>query len=226
MISLGVGLVFSVVVGLVGARPARAQDPAEPAVPEKAGKVLRAFRITGSSPQIDGRLDEEVWAAADAIDDLVQNEPDNMAPPTERTVVQVAYDDRYLYVAVYCYMQDPSQITTGLSRRDNFTPSDQVYISFDPRHDHLTGYTFGTNPSGVQSDVTYFDDTRPNRDYDGVWEVRTRITPEGWTAEFRIPSSSLSESADGTVSWPEQLFEFFDFHFNVVGRFHRLVTTA
>ena len=62
-------------------------DAAEPAVPEKAGKELRAFRITGSSPQIDGRLDEEVWAAADAIDDLVQGEPDNMAPPTERTVI-------------------------------------------------------------------------------------------------------------------------------------------
>ena len=59
-ISLGVGLVFSVVLGLVGARPARAQGQAEPAVPEKAGKALRAFRITGTSPQIDGRLDEEV----------------------------------------------------------------------------------------------------------------------------------------------------------------------
>ncbi len=59
VIALGVGLVFSVVLGLVGARPARAQaGPAEPAVPEKAGKELRAFRITGSSPQIDGRLDE------------------------------------------------------------------------------------------------------------------------------------------------------------------------
>ncbi len=98
-------------LGLVDARPAHAQGqagPAEPAVPEKAGKELRAFRITGSSPQIDGRLDEEVWAAADAIDDLVQNEPDNMAPPTERTVVRVAYDERYLYVAVYSYMREPS----------------------------------------------------------------------------------------------------------------------
>ena len=194
MISLGVGLVFSVVVGLVGARPARAQEPAcpaEPAVPEKAGKVLRAFRITGSSPQIDGRLDDEVWAAADAIDDLVQNEPDNMAPPTERTVVQVAYDDRYLYVAVYCYMRDPSQITTGLGRRDTMPPSDLIWLSFDPRHDHLTAYVFATNPSGVQRDVTWFDDTRANNDYDGVWEVGTRITPDGWTAEFQFPFSQM-----------------------------------
>ena len=74
-------------------------NPAEPDVPEKAGKVLRAFRITDASPEIDGRLDEEVWAVADAIDDFVQDEPDDQARPTERTVVQVAYDDRFLYVA-------------------------------------------------------------------------------------------------------------------------------
>ena len=88
MISLGVGLVFSFVLGLVGARPARAQDPAsptEPAVPEKTSKALRAFRITGSSPQIDGRLDEEVWAAADAIDDLVRIEPDNRGTDTRKS---------------------------------------------------------------------------------------------------------------------------------------------
>ena len=160
-------------------------------MPEKAGKELRAFRITGSSPQIDGRLDEEVWAAADAIDDLVQGEPDNMAPPTERTVIQVAYDDRYIYVAVRCYEEDPSQITTGLGRRDNPPPTDQISIAFDPRHDHLNAYGFQATPSGVQSDLAVFDDTRTNMDYDGVWEVGTRITPDGWTAEFQIPFSQM-----------------------------------
>ena len=119
-------------------------NPAEPDVPEKAGKVLRAFRITGTSPQIDGRLDEAVWAVADAIDDFVQDEPDDQAQPTERTVVQVAYDDRFLYVAARCDEADPSQITTGLGRRDNQLPSDRVSLHIDPRHDHLTAYTFST----------------------------------------------------------------------------------
>ena len=181
-------------VGLVVARPAHAQDqagPAEPAAEAKVGKVLRAFRITGSTPQIDGLLNEEVWALADAIDDLVQVEPDNEMPPSERTVVQVAYDDRSLYIAVRSYDREPSQIVTGLGRRDTRPPADHIFISFDPRHDHLTSYIFEVNASGVQSDFTRFDDTRISRDYNGVWEVATRVTEEGWMAEFEIPFSQM-----------------------------------
>ncbi len=39
--------------------------------------------------------------------------------------------------------------------------------------------------------MTWYDDTRSSTDYDAVWEVRTEITAEGWTAEFRIPFSQL-----------------------------------
>src|SRR2546421_10157129 len=81
----------------------------EPVVPEKAGKELHAFRIRGAAPRIDGRLDDEVWNQAQALEDLVQEEPDNMEPPTERTIVQIAYDDRYLYFAAHCYANDPSK---------------------------------------------------------------------------------------------------------------------
>ena len=66
-----------------------------------------------------------------------------------------------------------------------------IYVSVDPRHDHLTAYIFGTNPSGVQRDFTFLDDTRFNNDYDGVWEVGTQVTDEGWMAEFQIPFSQM-----------------------------------
>ena len=171
-----------------------AQAPAsgsEPTVTEKAGKQFHAFRITRDSPQIDGKLDEDLWKLAGGIDDLVQDEPENMMPPRERTVIQVAYDDRYLYVAAHCYVQDPSQISAGLGRRGNFPPSDRLWIAFDPRHDHLTGYVFQTNPSGVQGDFGYVDDTRQDNDYEAVWEVATQVTAEGWDAEFRIPFSQM-----------------------------------
>ena len=182
------------IVALVAAGGASAQVPegaAEPDVPEKVGKELRALRITGAAPSIDGVLDDEVWAAAMAIEDFLQGEPDNMASPTDRTVVRVAYDDGSLYVAVRAYASDPASVTAGLGRRDNFPPSDRVSVYLDPRHDHLTGYVFQVNPSGIEGDFTLFDDTGASFDYDGVWEVETRIDAEGWTAEFRIPLSQM-----------------------------------
>lgn len=166
-------------------------DAAEPAAEVKVGKDLRAFRITGDAPRIDGRLNEEAWRVAEEIEDFVQWEPDNMAPLSERTVVQVAYDDRHLYVAVRCYDRNPSGIAAGLGRRDTRPPTDWIEVGFDPQHDHLTAYLYETNPSGVQGDFELFDDTRLNRDYDGVWEVGTQVTDDGWMAEFRIPFSQM-----------------------------------
>lgn len=186
--------ILLVLCGLGLGHPATAWGqtrPGEPQVPEKEGKELNAHYVGDQAPRIDGRLDEEVWLAAQAIDDLVQNDPDNMAAPTERTVVKVAYDDRSIYVGVVNYMRDVSQVTTALGRRDTNPRSDMIRISFDPRHDHLTAYTFESNPSGVQSDMTWFDDTRSSSDYDAVWEVQTERTAAGWTAEFRIPFSQM-----------------------------------
>jgi hypothetical protein len=167
----------------------------EPAAAAKTGKVLRALRLTGAAPRIDGRLNEEVWRNADEIEDFLQWEPDNMAPLSERTTVQVAYDDRHLYVAVRCYDRDLSGIAAGLGRRDTRPSTDWIEVGFDPQHDHQTAYVYETNPSGVQGDFEFFDDTRVNRDYDGVWDVGTQVTDEGWTAEFRIPFSQMRFAA-------------------------------
>jgi len=60
-------------------------------------------------------------------------------------------------------MRDVHEITAGLGRRDNMPPSDIIRLAFDPRHDHLTAYSFDANPSGVQSDYAWYDDTRPEQ---------------------------------------------------------------
>src|SRR3954468_13276777 len=80
-----------------------AQSPStEPAAQDKDGKEVHALRlgVTSAPMRIDGRFDEEAWMRADEISDFVQEEPDNMMAPTELTSVRIAYDDRYLYVAV------------------------------------------------------------------------------------------------------------------------------
>ena len=181
--------------GMTGAAAQPLAQPSgqsEPAVPEKAGKEAHAFRLGSMSPpRIDGRLDDEAWMKAPSFDDLTQDDPDNMQPPTERTVMQIAYDDRYLYVAAHMGARRAADIRTGLGRRDNPPTSDMIWIGFDPRHDHLTAYVFRANASGVQGDLTFFDDTSMSSDYDAVWEVSTQVTPVGWNAEFRIPFSQM-----------------------------------
>jgi hypothetical protein len=177
--------------------PAWQMADSEPAADVKAGKLLRAWRVRGLPPAIDGRLDDDVWQHAPRAEHLVQWEPDNMAPMTERTVVQVAYDDRHLYVAVRCYDSDPDGIAAPLGRRDEGRgqPTDLIAVGFDPRHDHQTGYVFMVNPAGVQTDLYFFNDEATDRDYDAVWQVRTRRDEEGWTAELRIPFSQMRFSS-------------------------------
>jgi hypothetical protein len=170
-------------------------DPNEPASAYKAGKALRAFHITAEPPRIDAVLEDEVWRHAEVGGELVQWDPDNMQPFTEATSMQVAYDDRFLYVAIRCDDRTPDRIAAGLGRRDEFPPTDTVGIGFDPRHDHQTGYVFITNPSGVQQDVFFYDDDNSDRDFNAVWEVRSAITDKGWVAEFRIPFSQLRFTA-------------------------------
>jgi hypothetical protein len=114
-----------------------------------------------------------------------------MARPTERTIVPVAYDARYLYIAVRCEAADAGKIRSGLGRRDNLPESDRIYLAFDPRHDHQTGYVYEVNASGVQGDMTLFDDTNTSADYDGVWDAAAQIDSAGWSAEVRIPFSQM-----------------------------------
>src|SRR5687767_5579296 len=189
----GVGILLLAVLACtpVHAQRAGSSRVGEPAVPEKEGKELVAHYVGDTPPRIDGDLNDEVWQRAQAIEDMVQNDPDNMQPPTERTIVKVAYDDRTVYVAVMNFMRDRSRITTALGRRDTNPRSDSIKITFDPRHDHLTAYTFDANPSGVQGDMMWYDDTRMSTDYDAVWDVRTQMHDDGWSAEFRIPFSQL-----------------------------------
>jgi hypothetical protein len=167
----------------------------EPNRTHKDGKVVRALRLTGTTPAIDGRLSDETWQLAEISSGLTQRDPDNGRPMTDDTRVQVAFDDRYIYVAVSALDSEVKQIASGLARRDENPPTDYVTIGFDARHDHQTAYNFSTNPSGWQGDFTFYDDTNRDNDYNAVWDVRSEITDTGWTAEFRIPFSQMRFSA-------------------------------
>ncbi len=68
---------------------------------------------------IDGKLDEAAWAKATPITDFHQQQPNEGAPPTQRTEVRILYDERALYIGARMYDSLGARgIRAPLARRD------------------------------------------------------------------------------------------------------------
>ncbi|HET8713158.1 MAG TPA: DUF5916 domain-containing protein [Gemmatimonadales bacterium] len=170
---------------------AQSRDPVAPA----PAKQLRAVRLqgTGGSIQLDGRLDDAVWSGAVWIKDFIQKIPNEGAPPSDTMQLAIFYDDDALYVGARMYSRDPSRIQAPLSRRDNTSQADHLWVSFDSYHDRRTAYSFGVTASGVRMDWYHATDSEfdLHMGFDPVWDAKANIDALGWTAEMRIPFSQL-----------------------------------
>jgi hypothetical protein len=156
-------------------------------------KQVRALRLNGDAIQLDGKLDDAVWNRAAWIRDFVQKMPNEGAPPSDSMQVAIFYDDDALYVGARMYSRDPSKIQAPLSRRDNTSQADHLWVSFDSYRDRRTAYSFGVTASSVRMDWYHASDNEfdLNMGFDPVWEAQANIDALGWTAEMRIPFSQL-----------------------------------
>ena len=97
-------------------------------------RALDAVRLEGARPQIDGVLDDPVWQQAPIFTGFVQREPEEGQPASEKTTVQLAYDDEALYVGIMAYDSAPEQIVSRLVRRDQWTEADWIQVSLSLIH--------------------------------------------------------------------------------------------
>ena len=177
-----------------------------------AGRRATAIRVT-EAPVVDGVLDEKAWEQATPIDEFVQIEPVEGQPATEKTEVRVLFTSTTIYVGVVCFDSEPSRIVTTDSRRDSgLSGQDSFQMIFDTYHDRQNGFIFGTNALGIEYDAQVRNEGETlrggppaglgggntggsgagvNVNWDGSWEVKTRVTETGWTAEFAIPLRTL-----------------------------------
>ncbi|MEJ2184592.1 MAG: DUF5916 domain-containing protein, partial [Gemmatimonadota bacterium] len=148
---------------------------------------------------LDGRLTEPAWAAADSIAGLTQVEPEEGGRPTGRTVVRVLANADALVVGIVAYDPAPDRIVSHARSRDaDLDDEDHVKLVLDTFLDGRSGYVFAVNPSGARYDALVTSGggfgggtTSENENWDAVWEAATVRTPEGWSAEIRIPVKSL-----------------------------------
>ncbi len=153
-------------------------------------RVYNTTRIIGSSPVIDGLINDEAWEQVDWSGDFTQREPFEFEPPSQQTAFKILFDDNNLYVAIRAFDTKPDKIEKRLSRRDGFD-GDWVGIGFDSYNDKLTGFSFGVTAAGVKADLIVINDNQLDDTWDPVWYVKVSVDDKGWIAEIKIPLTQL-----------------------------------
>lgn len=198
------GTVF--ILCLVTALPGAKLDRVDLEMP----RSISALRVETENIRIDGDLTDPVWQEADFAADFIQRDPLEGEAATERTEFAVLYDGEYIYVGVKAYDSHPGGIRSLLSRRDEETPSDWVHVSFDSYNDYRTAFEFWLNPQGVKRDIRRYDDENMDVNWDAIWEGRTALQRDGWSAVYFVWSRNMSESLDiGNFELAQDLRQLF-----------------
>ncbi len=125
------------------------------------------------------------------VSDMVQNQPQDGRPPTERTEVWLGRTRTTFFAVFLCYDHQPATMRSHLARRENIGNDDSVGLLLDPFQDRRRGILFQLNPAGVQADANWTENNDPDYSYDQVWNSSARRTPEGWIAIMAIPFRSV-----------------------------------
>ena len=207
--------------GVTTSRGIELGDPESSPVPGALGilagrPTVRPAR-TPNPPDIDGRLDDEVWQTATRLTEFVQQQPRDGAPATEDTEVYIAYDNDHIYFGFYVHYADPSIMRANRVDRDQAFQDDLVSVFFDPFLDQQRAYVFDVNGYGVQGDGiinaggsggggpgrggrrgrggggggSQTGVPQADRSWDALFDSGAQIVDDGYTAEMAIPFKSL-----------------------------------
>lgn len=152
--------------------------------------------------KLDGVLLEKAWERAEVISDFTQRELMEGAAPTERTEVRIIHNGDNLYIGVKCFDSEPDKILHKELKWDTGMGSDDRFIvGFDTYHDKRMGYAFLVNPNGARDDASFLSDKDLNYQWDGIWDVASRITDYGWSCEIEIPFKTLRFPTTEQQEW-------------------------
>ena len=200
-------------LSLVLSDPTAIDGPPPPVAPATINRdaegraTVRAVRLT-EPLEIDGVLNETAYDMVESFSGFIQQSPDEGAPATERTEAWVFFDDNNIYVSARLWDSAPeSQWVANEMQRDSFQliNNERFSVAFDTFYDRRNNVAFMVNPIGGFLDQEITDESRPNTDWNAVWDVRTGRFDGGWTAEMEIPFKSLRFSPGTSQIWGIQM---------------------
>ena len=152
---------------------------------------------------LDGRLNEKDWQSATPRTKFYEIYPANMGEPAVATSVSFLYDERNVYVAIRALDPHRESIRAPIVRRDQvLEDQDYVEVLLDPLNTRTSASFFRVSARGIVTDGQYADKNRL-RDYapDLNFDATATIDDGGWTAEIRIPLSSLRYRSGVEHAW-------------------------
>ena len=177
----------------VADRPTPPTPPAVIARDAQGRATVRAVKLA-TGIRLDGVLDEPAYRTVPALDDFIQQEPNEGAPASETTEAWVLFDATNIYIAARVWdSAPPSEWVANEMQRDTpqLRENDSFWVAFDTFNDRRNGVAFYTNPLGALGDFAITNEGNPNGDWNPVWDVRTGRFEGGWTVEMEIPFKSL-----------------------------------
>jgi Domain of unknown function (DUF5916)/Carbohydrate family 9 binding domain-like len=170
----------------------------------QAHAALEALRLApGEKIVLDGNFDEPAWQRARASTEFYELFPLEKVHARVETEVRFAYDATALYVALRVFDPDMSRLRAPFARRDSvLADQDFVALFIDPVGARKFAHFVRVNPRGVIADGLYNEDSN-NEDFSPDFEVDavTGRFDGGWTAEVRIPFSSLRYTDASKADW-------------------------
>ena len=192
----------AIVSGQAGAPPSPV--PPEVLSRDEAGRAtVRAVRLT-EPLDLDGSLDEPVYQEVPAVTGLIQVEPVEGVPASERTEAWILFDDDSVYISARCWDSAPeSQWVVNELRRDsmNTFQNENLTILLDTFYDRRNAVYLLVTPIGGRLDGQVTDERDFNGDWNPIWEVETGRFDGGWTVEMAIPFKSLRYRPGRTQVW-------------------------
>ncbi|MAW82852.1 MAG: hydrolase [Crocinitomicaceae bacterium] len=166
-------------------------------------------RFTNQKIIIDGIDDEIDWEKAELKSDFWQWFPTDSIKAIKQTEIKFLHDLNNIYAFIKCYESEEESIISSL-RRDMGRFSDFFLFTFDTFNDLTNAYAFGGNSVGVKKDEIFFNGGRTlgedsNWDWDAKFDLETKIYENFYTAEIRIPLSSI-RFANNSKSWRYNAF--------------------
>ncbi len=186
---------------------ARAQDSELSESP--ASRTYTTHLLSDPAPVIDGILNDACWQNDNWSGGFVQWIPNEGAPPTYPTYINILYDHKNMYVAIRAVDFEPEKISRKAGRRDQLM-GDVVGINFDSYHDHRTGFEFNVTAAGQKIDMILTNPMNGDHSWDAVWTAKVGIEDTAWVVEYEIPLSQLRYSNEEVQTWGMHVWRWLD----------------